>query len=63
MSAFGGFGSVRNVAETMFTEYLYPFELTGILLLVAVVGAVVIAKRKHGHDDEPGAETGEESEK
>ncbi|MEW5797099.1 MAG: NADH-quinone oxidoreductase subunit J [Candidatus Zixiibacteriota bacterium] len=40
------FGSVKDVAMTMFTDYLYPFELTGVLLLVAVVGAVVIA-RKH----------------
>jgi hypothetical protein len=31
----------------MFTDYLYPFELTGVLLLVAVVGAVVIAKKRH----------------
>ncbi|MCD6249026.1 MAG: NADH-quinone oxidoreductase subunit J [candidate division Zixibacteria bacterium] len=41
-----GFGSVRQVAQVMFTNYLYPFELTGILLLVALVGAVVLAKRE-----------------
>ncbi|MCX6835602.1 MAG: NADH-quinone oxidoreductase subunit J [candidate division Zixibacteria bacterium] len=41
------FGSVKAVAEKMFTDYLYPFELTGVLLLVAVVGAVVIAKKRH----------------
>ena len=39
------FGSVKAVAETLFTDYLYPFELTGVLLLIAVVGAVVIAKK------------------
>jgi NADH-quinone oxidoreductase subunit J len=40
------FGSVKSVAECMFTDYLYPFELTGVLLLAAVVGAVVIARKR-----------------
>jgi NADH-quinone oxidoreductase subunit J len=39
------FGSVRAVSLLLFTKYLYPFELTGVLLLIAVVGAVVIARR------------------
>jgi NADH:ubiquinone oxidoreductase subunit 6 (subunit J) len=30
----------------LFTNYILPFELAGVLLLVAVVGAVVIAKRE-----------------
>jgi NADH-quinone oxidoreductase subunit J len=46
------FGSVATVARLMFTEFLYPFELTGVLLLVAVVGAVVVA-RKERSDDQP----------
>ncbi|MEW6050161.1 MAG: NADH-quinone oxidoreductase subunit J [Candidatus Zixiibacteriota bacterium] len=45
------FGSVRSVAMQLFTKYLYPFELTGVLLLVAVVGAVVVARRSR-HDEE-----------
>jgi len=40
----GDFGSVKTVATLMFTDYLYPFELTGVLLLAAVVGAVVVAR-------------------
>ncbi len=40
------FGSVEMVATHLFREYLYPFELTSILLLVAIIGAVVIAKRE-----------------
>ncbi len=40
-----GFGSVDSIADLLFTNYLVPFELTGILLLVAVIGAVVLAKR------------------
>lgn len=40
-----GFGSVPPVAELLYTKYLFPFELTSILLLVAVVGAVMMARR------------------
>lgn len=40
------FGSVEGVATLLFTRYLYPFELTSILLLAAIVGAVVMAKRE-----------------
>ncbi len=39
------FGSVEEVAKLLFTKYLYPFELTSILLLAAIVGAVVMSKR------------------
>jgi NADH-quinone oxidoreductase subunit J len=34
------------VAAPLFQIYLVPFELTSILLLVAIVGAVVLAKRR-----------------
>ncbi len=40
------FGTTEMVAKSLFTEYLLPFEATSILLLVAVVGAVVLAKTK-----------------
>jgi NADH-quinone oxidoreductase subunit J len=40
------FGTTEMVARSLFTEYLLPFEATSILLLVAVVGAVVLAKKK-----------------
>ena len=39
-------GNTRVLSEVLFSEYLLPFELTSILLLAAVVGAVAIAKRK-----------------
>jgi NADH-quinone oxidoreductase subunit J len=45
-----GFGSVTNVAMRLFREFMYPFELTGVLLLVAIVGAVVIARRERETD-------------
>jgi len=41
-----GVGDVASVARLLFTRYLFPVELTGILLLVAVVGAVVLAKKE-----------------
>jgi NADH-quinone oxidoreductase subunit J len=37
---------VRDVAGPLFETYLIPFEVTSILLLAAIVGAVVLAKRK-----------------
>jgi len=37
---------VEPLAELLFTKYLFPFELTSVLLLVAIVGAIVMAKRK-----------------
>lgn len=40
-----GFGGVDAIADLLFHNYLVPFELTGLLLLVAVIGAVVLAKR------------------
>lgn len=38
------FGSVESVATLLFTKYLYPFELAGLLLLAAIVGAVVMTR-------------------
>lgn len=39
-------GMVQTVAQPLFSDYLIPFEITSILLLAAIVGAVVLAKRK-----------------
>jgi len=41
-----GYGSAAAVAKSLYTDFLLPFELTSILLLVAVVGAVVLAQRQ-----------------
>lgn len=37
-------GVVAPLAELLFSDYLVPFELTSVLLLVAIVGALVLAK-------------------
>jgi NADH-quinone oxidoreductase subunit J len=39
-------GMVGMVARPLFETYLIPFEITSLLLLAAVVGAVVLAKRR-----------------
>jgi NADH-quinone oxidoreductase subunit J len=39
-------GAVGMLAEPLFRQYLVPFEVTSVLLLAAIVGAVVLAKRK-----------------
>lgn len=39
-------GSVEKVAMALFTNYLIPFELASMLLLVAMVGAIILAKRE-----------------
>lgn len=41
-----GFGSPEMIGEALFSQYLLPFELTSILLLVAMVGAIVLTRRK-----------------
>ena len=43
------FGTVQWIAVYLFTNYLYPFELTSILLLVAAIGAIYLS-RKEGDD-------------
>jgi len=38
--------NVVDIGAVLFTEYLLPFELAGLLLLIGVVGAVVLGKRE-----------------
>ena len=41
-----GAGNTRQIAEALFTEYVLPFEVTSILLLAAIVGAIVLARKR-----------------
>src|SRR4030042_2053449 len=41
-----GLGNTESIAKLLFTDYLLPFEVTSVLLLVAIVGAVVLAKTR-----------------
>ena len=40
------FGSPMNIGETLFSQYLLPFEVTSILLLTAMIGAIVLSRRR-----------------
>jgi NADH:ubiquinone oxidoreductase subunit 6 (subunit J) len=45
-----GFGTPRQIGSLFLTKYLFPFEVASLLLLVAAVGAVVLARRRRGLD-------------
>lgn len=56
--------AVNNTEElgiTLFTKYVIPFELTSVVLLVALVGAIILAKRDNEADDQVAIEEGEKS--
>jgi NADH:ubiquinone oxidoreductase subunit 6 (subunit J) len=40
-----GFGSPASVGELLYRQYLLPFEVTSILLLVAMIGAIVLTRQ------------------
>jgi NADH-quinone oxidoreductase subunit J len=42
------FGSPQAVGTLLFSQYLLPFEITSILLLIAMVGAIVLTKKVKG---------------
>jgi NADH-quinone oxidoreductase subunit J len=45
---FGEFtgGTARDVGRALFTTYLLPFEITSVLVLIAILGAIVLARRE-----------------
>ncbi len=58
------FGTVQSIALGLFTSYLYPFELTSLLLLVAAIGAIYLSRQEGAPPAEglrPAAGRGEES--
>lgn len=54
--ASGPGSNVAKLGRSVFTTYLLPFEVTSILLVVAVVGAVVLARRPRGGSRRPTAD-------
>ncbi|HVF88980.1 MAG TPA: NADH-quinone oxidoreductase subunit J [Blastocatellia bacterium] len=42
-----GVGSTWSIGTGLFTQYLLPFEVTSVLILMAIVGAMVLAKREN----------------
>jgi NADH-quinone oxidoreductase subunit J len=56
------YGSTRDLGRNLFTRYVFPFEAVSIVLLVAVVGAITVARpgdkeRPDNRPDEPTSET------
>jgi NADH-quinone oxidoreductase subunit J len=47
-----GFGQPAHIGTLLLTKYLFPFEAASILLLVAAVGAVVLARRRRGLEED-----------
>ncbi len=45
VTAQGDIGLVKNLGKVLFKEFLLPFEISSILLLTAMVGAVLLAKK------------------
>jgi NADH-quinone oxidoreductase subunit J len=45
---FGGFTKATGleIGRSLFTQYLLPFEVTSILILIAILGAVVLARKE-----------------
>ncbi len=41
------FGSPEMLAKSLFSDFVLPFEIASVLLLVAIIGAVVLAKREN----------------
>jgi NADH-quinone oxidoreductase subunit J len=43
-----GFGTPEHIGKLFLTTYLFPFEVASLLLLVAAIGAIVLARRRRG---------------
>ncbi len=45
---FGDFtgGGAQEIGYALFTEYLLPFEVTSVLILIAIIGAIVLARKE-----------------
>ena len=48
---FAGFGTPAEIGELFLTKFLLAFEIASLLLLIAAVGAVILARRRSGLDD------------
>jgi len=47
---FAAYGTTKAVGKELFTTYLFPFEAISIALLVAIIGAVVLAHPDHASE-------------
>jgi NADH:ubiquinone oxidoreductase subunit 6 (subunit J) len=42
----GAISSTKGISNMVFRDFVYPFELTSFLILVAIMGALVLAQRE-----------------
>ena len=42
----GNIGLIKNLGMLLFTDYVFPFEISSVLFLSAMIGAVVISKKE-----------------
>ena len=54
--ALGGGPNIEQLGELLFTRYLFAFEITSVLLVIAVVAAVVLSRRPSRADLEAAAQ-------
>jgi NADH-quinone oxidoreductase subunit J len=55
-SAPAGYSNTKELGRLLYTDYVYPFELAAVILLVAIVAAIALTlrRRKHGKYIDPG---------
>ncbi|NIN33817.1 MAG: NADH-quinone oxidoreductase subunit J [Gammaproteobacteria bacterium] len=46
VSQVAGYSNTTQLGKALFTEYLYPFEIAGVILLVAIIAAISLTMRK-----------------
>jgi NADH-quinone oxidoreductase subunit J len=51
-----GITTTEDLSRVLFRELLLPFEVTSVLILIAILGAVALARRGHGGDPDEGSE-------
>ena len=49
------FGTVEAIGEAMFSSYLFPFEATSVLILMAMVGSLILARKRTAQEIEHSA--------
>lgn len=45
-----GYGSLKMMGMTLFSDWVLPFEIVSVLLLAAMLGAIIIARKEPSHD-------------
>ena len=47
----GDVGLISNLGKVLFTDYVFPFEISSVLFLSAMIGAVVVSKKEVVHPE------------